>query len=160
MQQQAALNDIIGKIAMMHESAAAAQKAVGGREGKPWYSLELFKNINPFTGEQKEWEEFSGKMRGQMPAHSGVTAEAMDYVETKLSENELELDTVQVEVAGQEVDPETSKEINSRLYNVLLNLTTLEANAVVRMCKERNGLRAWKGCTRLSTRERWHQGSS
>ena len=132
MQQQASLNEMIGNLVKVQAQAISEKGNGGGDKGKPWHSLELYRNVKPFTGEQKEWEEFNGKLRGQVAAHNAVAAAILDYVEAKMSEGELEegQDLVTVEVAGQDVDPDTLKEVNNKIYNILLNLTTAEANAV------------------------------
>ena len=149
MQQQATLNEMISDLVKVQAQAITSQGGGGGVKGKPWHDLELYRNVKLFAGEQKEWEEYNCKLRGQIAAHNAVAAEVLDYVESTMSEGELEQDIVMVEVAGEEVDLDTLQDINKQIYNILLNLTTAEANAVVRRCKGRNGLLAWKRlCTR------------
>ncbi len=81
-------------------------------------------------------------------------------METKVAEVQLEEDDFEqwIEVEGREDD--RVKEIGRKLHNLLLNLTTGEANAVVKRCRGTHGLWHGKGCARPWTREPWHQESS
>jgi hypothetical protein len=152
MSQQQALNDMIANLVKLH-TANAANTTVTTGFGKQWYDLVVYRNIKTFSGDQKDWEEFHGKMKGQIAAKNGIAAEVLDFVEAKMSEAELNSDVFKVMVAGQEMDDDDLREVRNRMFNVLLNLTTGEANAVVRRCQGRCGLLAWKKlCTTLNPR--------
>ena len=152
MSQQQALNDMIANLVKLH-TANAANTTVTTGFGKQWYDLDVYRNIKTFSGDQKDWEEFHGKMKGQIAAKNGIAAEVLDFVEAKMSEAELNSDVFKVMVAGQEMDDDDLREVRNRMFNVLLNLTTGEANAVVRRCQGRCGLLAWKKlCTTLNPR--------
>jgi hypothetical protein len=152
MTQQTVLNDMIANLVKV-QTANAANIMTKEKNGKQWYDLEIYRNIKTFSGDQKDWEEFHGKMKGQIAAKNGIAAEVLDYVEAKMSEAELDSDGFKVMVAGQEMDDDDLREVRNRMFNVLLNLTTGEANAVVRRCQGRCGLLAWKKlCTTLNPR--------
>ena len=82
-------------------------------KGKPWYDLDVYRNVKPFSGDQKDWEEFHGKMKGQIAAKNGIAAEVLDYVEAKMSEAELESDVFEVKVADQEMDDDDLRECST-----------------------------------------------
>ena len=107
-----------------------------------WDTMNNFKNFNLFSGDSKEWDEFTTKFRSQVAAGDGGVAELMEEVETKMVEAQVEekdWDTVAIE----NCDKEAVQDISVNLHNVLLSLTTGEGNAVVRRCRG-NGLWAWK----------------
>ena len=70
----------------------------------------------------------------------------MTSVEDNLSEEEVEADSFTHDLSINEagVSADDVKEVSQRLRNILLNLTTGEANAVVRRCQGHQGLLAWK----------------
>ena len=117
-----------------------------------WDAMDKYKNIKTFAGDSKEWDEFATKFRSQVGAGDRKVAEILDVVETEMSEAQME-EADWVHLADEECDEEKVKEITEKLHNVLLSLTTGEANAVVRRCRGRNGLLAWKRlCTTLNPR--------
>ena len=54
--------------------------AVVKGSGKPWDSTEKFRNIKMFAGDQKEYEEFSTKLRSQVAASNEKVARLMKAV--------------------------------------------------------------------------------
>ena len=127
----------------------------GGGRSKKWDSLDLFRNVKQFTGSSEEWMEFSFKLRGQVGAMNTEAAQILDYVETKMTEEELEgaPDDWEVELDEEMVKTDVLKDTSQKMYNILLNVTTGEANTVVRRCVGRNGLLAWKRlCATLNPR--------
>ncbi len=85
-------------------------------------------------------ERFAVKFKGQVAAGSVQVAEVLDHVEAKMAEDELQEDDY-AQMAGVEgLDDDKLVEIGHAMHNLLLNLTTGEANAVVRRCR---------GCLRL-----------
>ena len=149
--QTAQLQEFMARLATATTATAEATTNMasrGGegreREGRPWDELSRFRNIKPFTGDSKEWEEFSTKLKGQIAASSDTAGNVFEHVESKVSEADLQVEGLEFEIGDQEVDAETVKVISQKMYNVLLNLTTGEANAVVRRCRGKNGLLAWK----------------
>ena len=125
-----------------------------GRKGG-WDNVEKFKNIKLFAGEAKEWEEFAMKFRSQAGANDPVVLGILDMVENELKEGELEdlkEATDYALIATDMYTDEVLQQTSMKLYNVLLSITTGEANAVVRRCRG-NGLWAWKKlCTTLNPR--------
>jgi hypothetical protein len=153
MTQQSQLNEMIANLVKV-QTEGASRTPSQENKGKPWHDLDVYRNVKAFAGDQKDWEEFHGKLKGQIAAKNAIAAEVLDIVEAKMSEAELEVDVFPtVEVAGQEMDDDDLREIRNRMFNILLNLTTGEANAVVRRCRGRCGLLAWKKlCTTLNPR--------
>ena len=75
----------------------------------------------------------------------------MDFMEAKVAESELEKEIYSAIVDEAGCDEDEVIEIGHKLHNLLLNLTTGEANAVVRRRRGRNGWLAWKRlCTILN----------
>ena len=62
-------------------------KCAGGGE---WDKVEKMKNLRNFSGESKDWEEFSTKLRSQVGAGCRKMAQSLDWVETQTSEADLE----------------------------------------------------------------------
>lgn len=120
---------------------------------RTWNDMMNFKNVRMFTGELKEREEFAEKFKGQVAAGNVKVAEVLDFVEAKMAEDELEEDDYATMVDVGDMDEDKVTEVGHKIHNLLLNLTTGEANAVVRRCRGRNGLLAWKKlCTTLNPR--------
>ncbi len=86
--------------------------------------MDIYRSVRPFASDVRDWEEFSGKFKGQLSAHSVLAGSVIDHVDSKLSETELEEEDVEIELQDQEVDQEQAKEIKNKVYDVLLNLTT------------------------------------
>lgn len=118
----------------------------GGGGSRAWDSPDKYKNIKTFTGEQKDWEEFSLKVRSQVAAGEAKVVDLMDTVVLEMQEKDVE-EGDWAFAADETYDEDRVKQISSKLYNVMMNLTTGEANAVVRRCRG-NGLWAWR---KLST---------
>ncbi len=57
-----------------------------------WHDGVNFKNLRLFTGDVMDWREFSEKLKGQVASGSMLAASILDYVETKISETDLEED--------------------------------------------------------------------
>ena len=121
--------------------------------GQDWDKGEKYKNIKMFSGDQKDWEEYSTKLRSQIGAGSRKTAQTLDWVETQMSEAEMQQTDWAELIKDDEMTAEGVKEMGAKLHNLLLALTTGEANATVRRCREANGMLAWKRlCTTLNPR--------
>ena len=60
----------------------------------------------------------------------------------KMTEADLEAEDL-AQVVDEDLNEDKIKEINPKVFSVLMNLTTGEANAAVRRCRG-NGLLAWK----------------
>ena len=122
-------------------------------KSKNWDEIGRYKNVKVFGGDPKEWEEFWTKFKSQVSAGSPKVAEMLDEVEAKLSELELEEEGFEEKLTDFPLDEDEVREIGHMLHNLLLSLTTGEANAVVRRCRGRHGLLAWKRlCTTLNPR--------
>ena len=68
------------------------------------------------------------------------TTKVSVIVETKVAEQELEEDDYPMYLAEDDVNEEQIFLMSAKLHNLLLNLTTGDANAVVRRCRGRHGL--------------------
>ena len=139
---------------LIEAQTAAADKAAQNANNNRtpyWDQIEKFKNLKTFSGDSREWDEFATKFRSQIAAGDGQVAVILDAVETEMKEAEVEEADWSM-VADERFGEEKLKEVTEKLHNVLLSLTTGEANAVVRRCR-RNGLWAWKRlCTTLNPR--------
>ena len=123
---------------------------------KNWDNMEKFKNLKQFAGEAKDWEEFATKFRSQAGANDIKVLGILDVIENELKEGDLEelKDASDYTLlAGADKYPEDFlHQVSQKLYNVLLSITTGEANSVVRRCRG-NGMWAWKKlCTTLNPR--------
>jgi hypothetical protein len=115
--------------------------------GKPWGSTERYKNIKMFSGDQKEYEEFATKLRSQIAASNEKVHRMMKAVENLCSEEQLEKGKYdECQPAFDESDSQFIIESSYEIYNLLLNMTTGEANAMVRRCNGQGWL-AWKKIT-------------
>ena len=116
----------------------------GGK--RSWDHVDKFRNIKIFTGDSKEWDEFSAKLRSQIAAGDRKGLAVMEEGEKGMSERDVENEDWD-QIVEPNVDEKAVESMSAKLHNVLLSITTGEANAVVRRCRG-NGLWAWK---RLST---------
>ncbi len=87
-------------------------------------------------------------MKSQVAASSVSVAKVLDHAETKVAGAELEDDQYPTLLVETGLGEDASILVSSKMHNLLLNLTTGEANAVVRRCCGRHGLLAWKGSAR------------
>ena len=71
----------------------AARGGQGGGAVKAWDAVEKYRNIKQFSGDYKEWEEFSTKIRAQIAAGCVKVGEFMTSVEDNFSEEEVEADS-------------------------------------------------------------------
>ena len=152
--QQGSLQQCLVQMAQQQANMMAGQqpKEKSWNE-KNWNDIGLYKNIRVFAGDSREWEEFVEKFKSQVAAGSVLTANILDFTEAKMAEADLEEDDFATMIAVDGCDEDKVQEIGSKLHNLLLNLTTGEANAVVRRCRGRHGLLAWKKlCTSLNPR--------
>ena len=106
-----------------------------------WESADKFKNIKLFSGTQGDWEEFAAKFQSQVGAGNHKVVRIMKDVE-KMTEQDVD-DEDWAQVADEEISEDMIKEMSPKLFSVLMNLTTGEANAAVRRCRG-NGLLAWR----------------
>ena len=137
-----AMKFMADQVAILTQQQLKLNNVNFGRKDKGWDNIGDFKNIKVFAGDSRDWEEFSMKLKSQVAAGSPKAAETLDWVETRMSEAELMEDGYAEKIADEDIDESQVKEIGAKLHNVLLSLTTGEANAVVRRCRERLGLLA------------------
>jgi hypothetical protein len=117
------------------------------RGGKPWYMIDHYKNIKVFTGESKDYEEFATKLRSQVAAGNLKVAKMMACVEKDCSEEMLSKGRYnETEPEFDENDTDFIIQSSYEMFNLLLNMTTGEANAMVRRCQG-HGWLAWKKLT-------------
>ena len=158
------MSDQINKLVELSKTQAETQLKVlqaqadqfsnsGGQ--KNWDNVDKFKNLKLFTGETKDWEEFATKFRSQAGANDAKVMGILEMVENEMKEGDLDdlkeandYSLINTEKYTAEVLQQTSQ----KLYNILLSITTGEANAVVRRCRG-NGMWAWrKLCTTVNPR--------
>ena len=144
-QDMAMMFEAIRQLTEQMKTMVEAGRDGGGKLDK-WDTLAKYKNIALFTGEAKMWDEFSTKFRSQVAAGARGVEELMKLVETEVTEKQAE-EQDWGDLADGLCTVEQVREVAVKLYNVLLSITTAEANAVVRRCRG-NGLWAWK---KLST---------
>lgn len=112
-------------------------------------TLECFKNITVFGGEQKEYEQFATKLRSQIAAGDPKVVKLIKCIENDCAEDELaegrynecELD-FDVGDTGKAFVNRSSAE----MYNLLFHMTTGEANAMIRRCPSQEWL-PWNNLT-------------
>ena len=105
------------------------------RGSKPWHLVDHYKNIKVFSGDTKDYEEFATKL-SQVAAASQKVAKMMACVEKDCSKEMLAKG--RFDEAKPEFDEDDSAFViqgSSELYNLLLNMTTGEANAMVCRCQ-------------------------
>ena len=119
----------------------------GGGGGKSWDHYDRFKNLKIFSGDAKDFEEWSVKFRSLVAAADTRVNKLMKAVEADCTEEELEKGKYNelIPEFGQD-DAEFIVKTAAEMYNVLLNITTGEANAVVRRSLG-SGWLAWKRLT-------------
>ena len=97
-EQQSSLQEVVAQLA---QSSAAFQqgseKVLGelvkpkpDHAGKMWNDVNHYKNVKMFSGDNKEWEEFMSKLKGQIAAGSSIANNVVEHIEAKVSEGELE----------------------------------------------------------------------
>ena len=107
------------------------ERVTGG--GKKWDNLDRFKNLTVFDGSQKNFEEWSVKFRSLVKSGDVKVGKLMEAVEDSCTEERLAVNKfTELEPAYDQTDEEFIAQSSAEMYNVLLNLTTGEANAVVR----------------------------
>ena len=123
-----------------------SQRDVGGG-GKSWDHYDRFKNLKIFSGDAKDFEEWSVKLRSLVAAADIKVNKLMNSVEAACTEEQL------VKGLYRELIPDFTDDdsafivkTSAEMYHVLLNITTGEANAVVRRSLG-SGWLAWKRLT-------------
>ncbi len=93
-------------------------------------------------------------MKSKISLTSVSVAKLLEHVEAKVAEAELEEDDSATFLADGDMNEVTIDQISSKMPNlILLKLATGEANAVVRRCRGKQRLLAWKKlCTTLNPR--------
>ena len=123
----------------------AARSAGGG--GKKWDNPERYKNLKVYAGDVKEFEEWSVKLRSLVSAGDAKVGQLMKVVEHDCTEEELVKNKYsQASPEFDESDSDFILQTAAEMYNLLLNITTGEANAVVRR-RLGSGWLAWKRLT-------------
>ena len=117
----------------------------GNENGKSWDTLDRYRDLKTFDGSQREFEEWSVKLRSLIRAGSVRTGELLSAIETECSEEGLMKDKDQYAELFPKIDEteEWIAETSAKLYNLLLNKTTGEANAVIRRTTT-DGILGWK----------------
>ena len=96
--------------------------------------------------EQKDWEEFSQKLRSQLAAGSVKTVELMDVAALEMTEQSVE-EADWILMSDEQFDEDKVQGVSAKLFNVLMSVTMGEASAVAIAA---GGGRCRKdGCSRL-----------
>jgi hypothetical protein len=122
-----------------------AERNQGGN--KKWDNLDRYKNLKQFDGKQQDFEEWNVKFRSLICAGDRRVGQLMKSIETECSEDELAKGKFnQLEPEFSERDETFIAESPAGMFDVLLNITTGEANAMVRRSSGMGWL-AWKRLT-------------
>ena len=116
-------------------------------ERKPWDHYDRFKNLKIFNGDVKDFEEWSVKFRSLVAAADVKVTKLMKSVEADGTAEELvkgKYNELTPEI-GQD-DAEVLVKTSPEMCHVVLNITTGEANEVVRRSLG-SGWLAWKRLT-------------
>ena len=115
--------------------------------GKKWDNLDRFKTIKQFDGKQQEFEEWNVKFRSLVSAGDRKVGQLMSAIEKECTEDELAKGKFnQLEPEFGREDETLISESSASMFNLLLNITTGEANAMVRRSLGMGWL-AWKRLT-------------
>ena len=82
-----------------------------------WDNPERYKNITIFSGEQKDWEEFSQKLRSQLAAGSVKTVEMMDAAALEMTEQSVE-EADWTLMSDELCDDDKVQEMSAKLFHV------------------------------------------
>ena len=135
-----ALQQLTTQVQMMAEKGGAGQ-------GKRWDTPERYKNLKVFDGNLKDFEEWGVKFRSLVCAGDAKVGQLMKAVEHECTEDELVKNKyTQTAPEFDESDGPFILQTSAEMYNLLLNITTGEANAVVRRSLGLGWL-AWKRLT-------------
>jgi hypothetical protein len=135
-----ALQVLTNQVQTMAEQGG--ERAMGG--GKKWDNLDRFKNLMVFDGSQKNFEEWSIKFRSLVKSGDVKVGRLMEAIEDSCTEERLAMNKFnELEPAWDQQDEAFIAQSAAEMYNVLLNTTTGEANAVVRRSLGMGWL-AWK----------------
>jgi hypothetical protein len=143
LQMQALMNALqilTNQVQAMAEQGG--ERATSG--GRKWDNLDRYKNLMVFDGNQKNFEEWSIKFRSLVKSGDVKVGRLMEAVEDSCTEEKLTLNKFnELEPGWDQSDEMFISQTSAELYNVLLNTTTGEANAVVRRSLGLGWL-AWK----------------
>ena len=140
----------------------------GNGGGRQWDHLDRCKNLKVFDGNSKDFEEWNVKFRSLINAGNPKVGRVLKAVEHECSEEVLaknEYDQLQPEF--DERDLSFVNESSAEMFNLLLNITTGEANSVVRRSlgsewltwtRLTSSLNPRLGCQKRSQRYWRHQG--
>lgn len=133
--------------ALTEQVKMMAEKNGGGGGGKRWDNVEKYKNLKLFEGKQQEFEEWNVKFRSLVSASDTRVGKLMKAIEAECTEEELAKGKfTQLEPEFNSSDEGFIMESSAGMFNILLNITTGEANAVVRRSLGMGWL-AWKRLT-------------
>ena len=133
-------------IRMLTEQVKAMSEK-GGGGGKKWDNLDKYKNLKQFDGKQQDFEEWNVKFRSLVSAGDRKVGQLMSAIEKECTEDELAKGKFnQLEPEFSSEDETLISESSAGMFNLLLNITTGEANAMVRRSLGMGWL-AWKRLT-------------
>ena len=139
MAEAAALFDALRLLT--EQVKAMAERNPGG---KSWDNVDRYKNLKLFDGKQQDFEEWNVKFRSLINAGNIRYGKLMKAFESECTEDELAKGKfLQLVPEFDSQDEVFVMETSAQMYNLLLNLTTGEANAVVRRSLGMGWL-AWK----------------
>jgi hypothetical protein len=139
--------NLFAALQILTEQVKVMAERNGGGSGKKWDNPERYKNLKVYAGEVKEFEEWSVKFRSLVSAGDAKVGQLMKAVEHDCTEEELVKNKYsQTSPEFDENDEGFIIQTAAEMYNLLLNITTGEANAVVRRSLG-SGWLAWKRLT-------------
>ena len=129
-QLTAAVAAMAAEIAKLTTAVAEQPKAQGAGGGGEWDTVEKFKNLKHFSGESKDWEEFSTKLRSQVGPGCRKMAQSLYWVETQTSQADLEKDDWTEMIPDNEITQETVNETGTYTQLTLPTIHTGETQVV------------------------------
>ena len=103
----ATMDNILFALRQMTENLnklATAQGMTGGAERDAnsgrWDGVERYNNVNMFSGNQADWEEFSLKLKCQVGAGSAAAVKVLDTVVDDMVESQVEKAAWDPEMGG------------------------------------------------------------
>ena len=125
---------------------AMTDRGDGGGGQKRWDTLDKYRNLKMFDGKTQDFEEWNMKFRSLVITGDRKVGKMMKGIESDCTEDELAKGNYQELAEFGAQDSEFVLETSASMFNILLNLTTGEANAVVRKSSG-HGWLAWKRLT-------------
>ena len=147
MAEVAALFKELETLTQQVQAMAENARGAGNGGDRQWVHLDRYKNLEVFDGNSKDFEEWNVKFQSLINAGDPKVGRLLKAVEHECSEEELAKNKYdQLQPEFDERDLSFVNESSAEMFNLLLNITTGEANSVVRRSLG-SGWPAWKRLT-------------